>query len=272
MGIRLTTYLKKKISSIFYASDKSKMKNDREAKGCRILLYHSIGEKEPADVFKLRVCAEDFFDQMKYLYDNKYKVFGLSEAVGLLHENVFPEKSIVITFDDGYRDNLTIAAPILKKFNFPAIIFVSTEFLEPSENRGAYWKNWRFLSKEDLSQLFDFNIEVGLHGKTHQHLTSLSSQEVEEEIDKAKIELERYAQRQIKLFSYPHGAFNNNVIDILKRSGFIAACCSKMGRNYAATDFYQLRRTEITGDDSFFDFRKKLLGYYDKLNLSFFKK
>lgn len=264
---RLGRYFKKNISDIFYYLDKIKIRKCEKENSFRILLYHSIGDKTADDVLGIRVAKEEFLRQMQFLSDNKYNVMGLAELIELMRNGrPIPKDSVVITFDDGYRDNLTEAAPILKKFNYPALVFVCLDYLEGNkENSSGYWAKWDFLNKDELVRLADFNLDIGLHSLTHQHLSRLGAEELKREILDAKIKLEHYINRKVNLFSYPYGAFNLKTIEILRRGDFIGACCSRGGRNTFSADFYKLKRTEITADDVLGEFQKKLCGYYDAI-------
>lgn len=269
MTVRLGRYFKKNISDIFYYLDKIKIRKCEKENDFRILLYHSIGERTGEDVLGIKVAKEEFLHQMQFLSDNKYNVVGLVELIELMRKNMpIPKDSVAITFDDGYRDNLTEAAPILKKFNYPALVFVCLDYLEKNKKDSLdYWVKWEFLSKEDFVHLTDFNFDVGLHSLTHRRLSRLSVEELKKEILNAKIKLEHYINREVNLFSYPYGAFNLKTIEILRTGGFIGACCSRGGRNTHSTDFYKLKRTEITADDTLWEFRKKLCGFYDTIEV-----
>jgi len=248
---------KKTASSVSYALG-GLNKNSPEVKNSfRILLYHSVGPRDKRDIMRIRISPELFFAQMKYLKERKYRVMALSELVRMLRERLpIPERAIAITFDDGYRDNLSEAAVVLNKFNFPATIFVSLDYREAL---------WPLLSKADLLKLADFNIDIGLHSLSHQRLTAIGEVELRQEIPQAKIMLENAVGKQIALFSYPHGVYNARVITMLKESNFNSACSSSIGKNDFNTPLYELCRTEITGADSLFEFRKKLAGAYDLL-------
>lgn len=270
MRIRPTVYFKRTASDILYYL--SKRNNDKENNSFRILLYHSIGQEELNDTLGIRIPKESFFEQMKLLYDNKYNVIGLLGLINLLRsKSCIPKRSIAITFDDGYKDNLTEAIPILREFNFPASVFVCVDYLEPGKKEtNDYWTKWDFLTTEDLYHLLNYDIEIGLHSMTHRRLANLNHSETNREIAESKIKLENYLNKKVVLFSYPHGAFNKRVIGTLKANGFIAACCSRGGKNNLKSDFYKLKRIEITKNDNINEFKKKIYGCYDIIyNLNF---
>lgn len=269
MNTVIRAWFKKQITNSLYYFDKLKAFDLNKKNNFRILLYHSIGRRVEDDILGIRVSREDFFSQMRFLYDNKYNVVRLIDLIKSIQNNAeMPKKSIVITFDDGYKDNLTEAIPILKEFNFPALIFTCLGYIESNKKElDDYWTKWDFLTREDLCHLLNFDIDIGLHSMTHRRLTGLNYNEITEEIINAKTKLESYINKQVNLFSYPHGTFNNAIIDMLKVNGFIGACCSIMGKNDSSVNLYQLKRTEIVRDDTIFEFKKKLNGYYDILSI-----
>jgi len=98
------------------------------------LMYHSITDKKPVanqlnPILDIGVHKENFEEQIQYVAKN-YNCIDLPTAVELLKKNRLPKKSVVITLDDGYKDNLTIALPILKKYNVPATIYITTGLID----------------------------------------------------------------------------------------------------------------------------------------------
>jgi len=87
-----------------------------------VLVYHHLTEdNSKGDGSSLTIA--DFAEQMEYLHDNNYKAMGIEEFLTYYNQKNFPEKSVMITFDDGYRSFYTLAYPVLKKYNFNAVIF-----------------------------------------------------------------------------------------------------------------------------------------------------
>ncbi|MCD6099142.1 MAG: polysaccharide deacetylase family protein [Candidatus Marinimicrobia bacterium] len=103
--------------------------------GIKILAYHKVNN-EPHDYLGLNTTISNFKAQMKYLKRN-YNIISLKDAINMLHSTErIPMDTIVITFDDGYKDNYLHAFPILKKYKIPATIFVTTN---PIESRTPLW-------------------------------------------------------------------------------------------------------------------------------------
>lgn len=234
----------------------------------RILLYHSIDNSDLAkDKMGLAVPVKTFYKQMKYLKENEFFVMGLPELVGRITEELLiPEKSIVITFDDGFRSVLTNALPILKEFGFTAALFVNIYFLERKLPESLYWHDWQTLNWKDIQLLHEAGMAIGSHAFTHRKLTKLSDGELKKEIVESKELIEKNIDSKVFTFSYPNGAFNNKVKKFLKNYNFCCACSSIEGLNNSHTDILSLRRTEITAfENTFLQFEKKILGSHDWL-------
>lgn len=195
-----------------------------------ILLYHRI-DTVKSDPVMLVVSPKIFEEHIKFL-NNFYKPISLNELARRKKENSIQGNEICITFDDGYRDNLKNALPILEKYNTPATIFVTTSQL--GEKASFDWDNEYpeedrayFLSKKEI--LFLSNnplIEIGGHTHSHVRLSDLPKEKQLTEIKTNKEILEKITQKKILHFAYPFGGkrdFNKKTIKIVKNLQFIAA-------------------------------------------------
>ena len=163
-----------------------------------ILLYHSIGAAERSDYLKLRVDKDSFNRQMEHLREKKYNVVPLTELISKLNPGTETEnkKFIAITFDDGYADNLEFAAPILKKYGFPATIFITTGYLDGGGRQDKYWEKWGYLTTRNIRELLSSGFEVGSHSSSHGMLTSLDDINLRREISDSKKVLEGMADNK----------------------------------------------------------------------------
>ncbi|MBD3843814.1 MAG: polysaccharide deacetylase family protein, partial [Campylobacterales bacterium] len=164
----------------------------------RILMYHMIREHIDGKKFNsLRVFPDMFEKQIKYLSENGWHSFTMREAIA--NRDKLPEKSVVITFDDGYRDNLTNAFPILKKYNFKATIYLVNDRHDRDwsgyrkiKNEGAGLKDEPKLSDDDVRELIKSGlIEIGAHTVTHANLSTLGNNDSYNEICKSKELIEK---------------------------------------------------------------------------------
>ena len=221
--------------------------------GLRILMYHAVGTKAFGDergIFS--VSPEQFRAQVRFLREESD-----ARIVDLSSGTVDPSShEIAITFDDGYADNLAVAAPILADYGLPFTVFVTADFIRQS-NQG-------FLSPQGLRDLASIpGVTIGAHGNTHIPLAECHATTLNDELLSSKQYLEDVLGQNIRSMSYPYGSVNLRVRDAVAVAGYQLAACSHAGLNTSNRDRLLLQRTEIQGTDTIDRFRRKLLGDFD---------
>lgn len=217
-------------------------------KGIPVLMYHSIDNNE---VF-FTVKPEEFKRQMDYLKNNGYRVIKFSDLVNVLEfEREIPKKTVVLTFDDGYGDNCINAFPILKKYNFPATIFLITgligDKINNAQNITLKALNWEQIKEMHNSGLIDFEP----HTVNHEKIT-------EKEIIDSKKEIEEKLNKKCYFFAYPKGKYDNNAMKILKENGFKAARTVKKGKVKKGDNLFKLKTISVNSTTSFRQFKSNL--------------
>ena len=222
-----------------------------KTKGQRTLMYHSINENVPEDIYKIYSINEDlFFDHMEFL--NKYSKNNVKPICSSSFEN----NLISITFDDGFKSVYEKAYPVLEKFKLPFTVFISPKFIEDG--------NTQYLNKIELNKLSSNDLcTIGAHGYSHKPLSVLNEIDLRNEVERSKFWLEDCIGKEIICMSYPHGAVNKSVKKIVMESGFQYAFSSKPGSNNLNTDKFELRRTTILSHDDIDQFELKLRGDWD---------
>lgn len=217
-----------------------------------ILMYHSLDANE--DISKLSLSPVGFARQMEFFYEHNYNVVSLEEMVDLIkHKKKIPPRTITITFDDGFRNNFLCGHPVLKKYNFPATIFVITNFVG---KKG-------YMTWEDIRQLEKDDITIGSHTKSHLWLPSLSEEKLKDEIFGSKEILEKNTGYEIKFISYPIGAYNKKVKEMVKDAGYVAALATNPGPSKKWDDIYALKRIRISRtSNNLLTFWIETSGYY----------
>lgn len=206
-------------------------------------MYHSIGYNKTFFTVK----PENFRKQMEWLYWNKYKVVSLKELADIIgNKKDSPKKTVVLTFDDGFEDNYFEAFPILKKYNFPATSFLATDFIgkeKKSESTGISIKtlSWPQIKEMHDSGLIDFEP----HTCSHRELSGITPEEAKNEILNSRRIIEEALTKKCYFFAYPRGKYNQETIDILENSGFLAAVTVNPGRARKASDLLELPRQSI---------------------------
>lgn len=231
--------------------------------GIRLLLYHSIGGNPYDHKLAVRVPLKKFHEELEFLRKSGYKTCTVSE---LIEHNLWQEreKYIALTFDDGYKDNLATAAPIIKKMGMNATFFITTSDID-----GAGRKKWsngsprEYMNWQDIRHLGEMGFEIGSHMIHHVDLTSIDDIQLRLELEGSRDIISKNTGKQVKVLSYPYGRLNQRIAALAREAGYVGGCSSVCGVNYAGTDRYILKRTEIDGYDTITDFRHKISGYYD---------
>jgi peptidoglycan/xylan/chitin deacetylase (PgdA/CDA1 family)/GT2 family glycosyltransferase len=223
-------------------------------RGTAILMYHAIGhESERASRYVLPV--SHFRRQLSWLRLLRYQVISLDEFVQYRIEyRLPPPKSVVITFDDGYADNVELALPALERQGFPATVFlVSAAGPRAMWGRASEIAGRPLLTPADASRV-NGAMAFGAHSRTHPSLPSLEPTELEREVGGCREELESALGTAVSTFAYPYGERSPAVEEAVRRAGFLAACGISPGRSRPASDLYALQRLEIRGTDSLLRF------------------
>ena len=219
----------------------------------RILMYHSIGGEALGDKLGIfGVTPHRFRQHMASLArDTSLRVVGL-DAMHLESTT----DCMSITFDDGYKDNLYAAAPILAEYAFPFTVFVSGGFVRPDSRQ--------FLSPSELRELASLpNVTIGAHGLTHVALTTCDERGLKNELFSSKSFLEDVIGKPVSTMAYPYGAVNRRVRDAVELAGYTLGGSSYMGTNHIEDDPLLLSRTSILGIDSTRVFKQKICGHWD---------
>jgi len=222
-----------------------------------ILCYHRFS----GGPSKMVVSAAQFEAQLAWLAQNNYQVLRLSELEDFLAaRQPLPERSVVITIDDGYESTYHQAFPALKKYGFPATLFVYTDFIGARD--GLSWDELAEMSKSGI-------IDIQAHSKTHRNLADKGSKEtdagyrasIESEVQHPMSLLNRRlaaAGVKVRHFAYPFGDANALVLEAMKRHGYDLGVTVNPGGNPFFADPLMLRRTMIFGDHDLDDFKARV--------------
>lgn len=218
--------------------------------GFRVLSYHSVGGNAFGDHLGLSSIAPELFKRhISSLLE--YTIVGTNDS-----DLNYNHLSVGITFDDGYRDNLYIAAPILVANNMPFTIFIATDLVANGANG--------FLSPHELKELSKLpNVTIGAHGKTHTHLTRLKESQILNELQDSKSYLEDLLGAPINSMSYPYGDVDERVIYAANVAGFTRAFTSIFSINNSFTGLLRLNRCAIMYGDSTRILAQKINGDWD---------
>jgi len=181
-------------------------------KGIAVLLYHRIDDSlTNTSLDKFSISPLVFEKHIKYLKKKGYRAILPSEIESLKKDNAWKKnKYVLITFDDGYKDNVK-AAEILKKYSMKGLFFISTAYIGKSMN------GVKMLDKDDIQRIVFLGMAIGSHSHHHKKLPNLSSDEINNEISQSLKILSSFFD--VKDFAYPFGSYSQEVVNILKRNG-----------------------------------------------------
>ena len=221
-----------------------------------ILMYHAVGQRDEAPSSYV-VPAPRFRRQMAWLKWAGFRVISLADLVSALRANrIPPRRSVVLTFDDGYSDNWSEALPVLRRYGFPATVFVVSSAI----GGRAWWPDSQalmerhILTGDQLAELTESSVDIGAHSRSHRSLTELTLEELQIEIMQSRTQLQQSVGRQVRSFAYPFGDCSEQVIEQVTCAGFDSACCSRSGVADPAAPLFALPRVEVRGTDSLLAF------------------
>ncbi|MBV7316946.1 polysaccharide deacetylase family protein [Shewanella sp. NIFS-20-20] len=191
-----------------------------EQRGAVILQYHHVSDTGPRST---SVTPAEFRQQMQYLKDNGFTVIQLSALVDAIRQQTpLANKSVVITFDDGYQDIAANAHPILAEFGFPYTLFVAIEPIEKGYRNMMDWATLAALAKEGA--------EIANHSYGHEYLVRMSAGEtatqwlarVSDNIERTEATILAHTGQSHKTLAYPYGEYNADLQEWLAQQGYIA--------------------------------------------------
>ena len=230
----------------------------------RILMYHMIRPRLAGGRFnKLRVAPERFEQQLRYLAENGWRFAFLSELADLAGT----PKTVVLTFDDGYRDNYLAAHPLLAKYGAKATLFLVVDRFDRdwSTTKKAHHDSGELMREEKLSDaelrtMLDSGLwELGAHTLTHALLTDLSDSERHREVHRGKTDIEARFDTIVDAFAYPFGIYTDDDVATVDQAGYRFAVTTDAG---ISTDIeaeaLRLKRVKISGKEG-------RLGFFTRL-------
>ena len=226
--------------------------------GNRIFTYHSINNIKnnlTSDIYQLD--PELFFNQINYLIKKKVNFDKISNFNNL-------KSSYILTFDDGYK-NLKYNKIIdyIETNKIYSIFFVCTDFVNSN--------NKNYLNKEDLLEISKSNyIEIASHSFEHKKLTDLENNELSFQLEFSKKWLEDLLSMPINSIAYPFGAFDDRVINYVKKSGYRYGFTTRFNFHTNIENNFKIPRIDIWNSDNLNTFKKKVEGKWNWMN--FFSK
>ena len=210
-----------------------------------VLTYHRVAN-ERHDPHELCVPPDQFRAQMQDLHDSGCRVMPLHDLVAAATRGELDERSVSLTFDDGYLDAVTNVAPVLQEFGFPATFFIVGAALDPGHE--FWWDEGRrtAMGADEVRRLFRMpGMSIGAHSQQHLSLPTLSNADKKADIDTCKARLEAVVGQPVQAFSYPYGHVDADTVRCVRESGFAIAVTTEARAVTGGVDPLLVPRFEI---------------------------
>jgi peptidoglycan/xylan/chitin deacetylase (PgdA/CDA1 family) len=226
--------------------------NGEAERTLRVLMYHKVNDLSPNPT---TVPTAVFARQMELLGELGYTPVSLDSVRDhYLLGTTLPPGAVLITFDDGYRDNLENALPVLRRHGFPAVLFVPVGYLDDGrplpheellQTLGVHNPT---LDWDEVSELEAAGVRIESHGIGHWPLSDLDAAEATREIAISKLRLEERLGREVEAFAFVKGSqadYRPEHASLVQQAGYKLAFTSVSGANGPTTDRFRLRRYNI---------------------------
>jgi peptidoglycan/xylan/chitin deacetylase (PgdA/CDA1 family) len=206
-----------------------------------ILMYHRIDTLRPdlpAITRHLTVDPAAFAAQMSWLGEHGFHAVSNAQLFAALEYGApLPTRPVAITFDDGYRDVLWHAAPVLHRLGMPATAYVITHRISGGDPS--------FLTWPELRRLEQLGVAVGSHTATHRPLTGETDTDALAELRTSRAALEAHLRHPVQWLAYPMGAEDARVVALTRRAGYVLAVTTRSGDVQRSTEPLRLERFEV---------------------------
>lgn len=241
-----------------------------------IFAYHQVAETGAEGGYPWTVTPAAFEAHLRVLAGEGCQVTDLENFVTELRQGRVSPRTVVLTFDDGFRGVWLHAYPLLKRYGFRATLFLATESIDtasfpwvaPRLRGHEDPDEWRPLRWSEVREMTSPTLGLGSHTVSHPHLARCTAADMAREVNDSRRRIKEEAGVEVTLLAYPggiarYGDHSEQTRQVLAAAGYTAAVVSEIGRNGRGADPLRLRRLGVGVEDSPALFRAKLLGAYD---------
>ena len=229
--------------------------------GIPILMYHQVGARPHPAFRKYTVAPSAFRTQMRWLAAAGYETVTPDQLLDArAGRGVLPRRPVMITFDDGFRECVDEALPVLRSHGFGAVFYLvaglmggTSRWLVPLIGAEFPLVDW-----ETARELERAGFRCAAHSMTHPRLTDLDPDACRTELREPRQLLEEHLGRPEHHLAYPHGAWDEQVRALAEEAGYRTACSVRIGLSGPGDDALALHRVPVNGTDTLPDFVARL--------------
>jgi peptidoglycan/xylan/chitin deacetylase (PgdA/CDA1 family) len=231
-----------------------------------ILMYHQVDVPPPSGT-PLRgmvVSPQAFAWQMQLIAGLGYRGLSMRELEPYL-SGERRGRVLGITLDDGYRNNLVHALPVLQRRGFSATCYVVSDAVGATNewDRGNGVATQPLMDEADLCRWAGAGMEIGAHSRSHADLTKLDDAQAREQISGCRVDLEARFGTPVRHFCYPYGSYGPREATLAREAGYLTATTTRRGRVAPGDDAWQLRRVLMAQATRPWHLLAKLLTRYE---------
>lgn len=230
------------------------------SRGVPIFVYHSLD----ASGSSISVTPQRFAQQMGYMAKHGWFTTTLDELTECLRKgHRLPKRRFLVTFDDGFRNALTEALPVLQTFGFTAAVYLSTDFIGRTNSFvTVQMPQYPMLSWDDVKMLKNAGWSIESHGHTHANLPELTPAGIRWELRVSRDQIKKYVDVFARHFCYPRGKYSRAVRQMVREAGYRSAAAFTGGCVRSISDRWALERLPVNDRVNSLHFRALLTTPY----------
>ena len=216
-----------------------------------ILLYHSVSDSPSNEIARWNVSKRTFLDHMDAIADLGCITLTVSQYLNVLElKEPMPDKLVLVTFDDGFAEVASFAAPALLERSISSTVFITTSPVVEARYETVHLPKAPMMDAAAVADLEYFGVEVGSHSHTHVQLDIIEARLARDELVRSKMILEDLLGHRIRSVAYPHGYSNANVRRIAKEVGYESACGVRNAFSSLLDDEFSISRLTVENTTS----------------------
>ena len=228
-----------------------------------ILGYHGVAASEPGhDPHNLRVAPQMFRTQVELLLEAGFELVTVAGLAQRLHAGQPPPGLAALSFDDGMEDNHSVLLPILREYEIPATVYVTTGIIgQPNPWLGSD-AGARMMTEHELREMSKAGVELGAHTVSHPDMSLLDRADCLREMVESRDTIEHLSGQPVRTFAYPFCRYGHAAVAAAEEAGFLAAVTCEGRGGWSR---YEMKRGMLTGKDGLASFMLKVCDIYQPL-------